>query len=144
MNRQCVYKISHIDSGRAYIGSSVNAEQRKITHFSTLRKRKHSNYRLQAAWDLYGESRFEFSVIEDIDDKETMLTREAFWIKELNSFVDGYNITPTPAGGLRAGSGRKQEPWSNEHQMLRVPKIFYDETHAFLEGLKANYKGGVK
>lgn len=43
-------------------------------------------------------------------------------------------------GGKRPGSGRKVEPWSGEHKMIRCPVMFYDETRAFIKQLKTNYK----
>lgn len=58
-----VYHIQCLPTGKAYIGSSVNIEQRLACHKTKLRHGKHHSPHLQRAWAKYGESAFRFSVI---------------------------------------------------------------------------------
>jgi len=58
-----VYRITDIKSGRVYIGSSVNIENRWRQHRYRLVRGDHPNPTLQAIWNAEN-SRLEFSVIE--------------------------------------------------------------------------------
>ena len=53
--KSSIYRIV-APSGNCYIGSSVNVARRFVQHKSELRRRKHPNDRLQAAYDKYGEA----------------------------------------------------------------------------------------
>ena len=58
-----VYQIVHTDTGRMYVGSSGRVKVRIREHKLKLRNRGHDNRHLQAAWDLCGESAFEFRLV---------------------------------------------------------------------------------
>jgi len=58
-----IYQIINLINGKRYVGSSVNLEKRRGTHWYLLRKGIHYNKHLQAAWNKYGENAFEFQVI---------------------------------------------------------------------------------
>ena len=53
-----LYSIKHKDSGKQYIGSSVDIKGRITTHLKMLRHNEHHCDHLQRAWNLYGESEF--------------------------------------------------------------------------------------
>lgn len=59
-----VYKITNTENGNFYIGSSVDISTRWSRHRLELNKNCHRNKYLQNAWNKYGESVFEFSVLE--------------------------------------------------------------------------------
>ena len=59
-NQSGVYTITHISSGKQYVGSAVNMASRRRDHWKALRKGDHDNSKLQHAWNKYGESAFEF------------------------------------------------------------------------------------
>jgi|APSaa5957512622_1039677.scaffolds.fasta_scaffold01421_17 group I intron endonuclease len=59
-----VYNITHLASGKRYIGSSVDIPSRFRAHRRMLRKGKHQNVHLQRAWDKYGEAAFTFHPVE--------------------------------------------------------------------------------
>jgi group I intron endonuclease len=78
-----------------YVGSSVKLSRRWRIHLSALRNGKHHSQKLQRAWDKYGESQFEFAVIEAVPDISQILHREQFWIDFSGAFgPDGYNLCP--------------------------------------------------
>lgn len=58
-----VYAITHVDSGRRYIGSSISIEKRFREHKSTLKNSAHKNRFLQRAWDKHGAGKFSFDVL---------------------------------------------------------------------------------
>lgn len=101
-----IYKIEHIDSGKVYVGSAANFVKRFSAHRVALRKSSHPNSKLQRAWDKYGESSFNFVIIEAIDDQKILIIREQFWINKLVAVANGYNIAPTAGSAL----GRKTSP----------------------------------
>lgn len=55
-----IYKITNIKTGQNYIGQTINLNQRKTRHFSTLRNNRHDNPKMQASWNKYGEENFTF------------------------------------------------------------------------------------
>lgn len=91
-----VYQIRCIPTGKIYIGSAVNLRKRWEEHRRSLRKGKHRNRYLQAAWNKYGEENFEFSVLEFVG-VSSLLHVEQEWI-DATGCVDkemGFNISPT-------------------------------------------------
>jgi group I intron endonuclease len=59
-----IYSITHKESGRKYIGSSVDIARRWNSHRSSLNRGVHENAYLQNAWNKYGSEAFLFEVIE--------------------------------------------------------------------------------
>ena len=58
-----VYQILNSESGKIYIGSTISFKRRFSEHKKSLSANCHPNSHLQAAWNKYGESSFEFSVV---------------------------------------------------------------------------------
>ena len=52
--KPAVYLIEHVPSGRVYVGGAANLSKRWSRHRTDLRTGRHSNARLQAAWDADG------------------------------------------------------------------------------------------
>lgn len=86
-----IYKIVHKESGKCYVGLSVNIYQRWVAHKSFYKsgQRRSSIYN---ALKKYGIDAFEFAVVEECH-KDILEEREKFWIKELDSVNNGYNLT---------------------------------------------------
>lgn len=112
-----IYKIINIVNNKFYIGSAVDLKRRKTRHFSELRNGKHRNIKLQRAWDKYGEHSFIFVVVEEIEDKNTLLEAEDLWLKNHVGKDYCYNIGTKAAapslgkcGELSATFGRKRTP----------------------------------
>ncbi len=89
----CIYGWKNIGDGKWYIGQTINVYNRKKEHLSYLRRNAHYNPHFQRAWNLYGESQFEFQILEfcAID---MLNIRETSWINYHNSTnkAFGYNI----------------------------------------------------
>lgn len=84
-----VYGIRCLANGRIYVGSATNIQQRWHHHRWALRRQKHGNRHLQAAWRKYEEAAFEFVVLEEVADIDQLVVREQVW---LNRFEDKFNI----------------------------------------------------
>lgn len=61
-----IYEITCIETGKFYIGSTMNKAQRWARHRRELRAGIHVNKHMQAAWAKYGEGSFEFKVLEEV------------------------------------------------------------------------------
>lgn len=129
-SRGGIYKISHIASGRAYVGSSHDLWRRFGSHISTLRSGKHRNARLMAAWRKHGEKAFHIGVLEYVEIKQDLFSREQYWMDRLRAVErrHGFNLAPqagsvvgvprgpeTSAKVSAALTGRKRAPFSEEH-----------------------------
>ncbi len=93
--KQCgIYCIRNKISKKRYIGSSVNCYHRiKSQHLARLRIGTHNNPHLQSSFSKYGESAFEYFIIELCEEKN-MLSKEQHHIDKMKSMDSrfGYNI----------------------------------------------------
>lgn len=90
-----VYKITNDANGKIYVGSAVNFGRRWAEHVRLLMLGDHKNRHLQAAWKLYGQDSFTFSVIEILSDKAERLASEQAAIADMSACDNsiGYNIS---------------------------------------------------
>lgn len=122
-----VYIIKNIVNGKIYIGSSVNVFKRWTQHRYKLNKGNHANKHLQRAWNKYGISEFEFSILELINNpsKEILIELEQKYLDEHKSFNKdvGYNILKKADSSLGVEMTKEtknklslimKEKWSNE------------------------------
>lgn len=80
---KCIYTITNKSTLKAYVGSTSNWTQRRNEHKRMLRNNIHFNKKLQSIWNKYGESDFEFTVHEVIEDNGQLIVREQYWIDTL-------------------------------------------------------------
>lgn len=90
-----IYKITCLESGKVYIGSSVDVDKRKNTHLCELRNNYHPNRHLQNSYNLYGESKFVFEVVAYCQ-PEMLLSEEERYIQIFDSYNNGYNLVEKP------------------------------------------------
>lgn len=88
-----IYKITNTQNGKVYIGKSLLLKYRFKKHLWSLKKQKHSNKHLQAAWNKYGDV-FWFDILE-LCGKDKVNEREKFYINKFDSTnpSKGYNKT---------------------------------------------------
>ena len=91
--KKYIYKITNKINSKCYIGQTKNYTKRFSAHKNALRKNKHDNAHLQAAWNKYGEENFSFDIIEHTEDYNN---REKYYIAYYKSdnVEYGYNILP--------------------------------------------------
>ena len=116
-----LYKILNKNTGKAYIGQTINKPEIRFNyHISRLKKGTHDNEYLQRSFNKHGIDSFMFYTILKTDDLESLNLYEEQFIKILRATDRnfGYNIRPGGANsrlseetkrkiGL-AGIGRKQ------------------------------------
>lgn len=112
-----VYTITHIPSGRIYVGSSNHIYKRWSTHKSALDNNRHENGYLQNAWNKYGSAQFRFEIVQVISGQE-LGQAEKQWMTKTNCLnrSKGFNIYPDPTGLERI-------PLSKEHKK-KLSEIF--------------------
>lgn len=78
-----IYAIVNTTNSKMYVGSAVDLDQRKSSHFSRLRNNVHPSKHLQAAFLKYGEQAFIFRVLEEVGNPTDLIVREQHWIDTL-------------------------------------------------------------
>lgn len=114
-----IYSILNKENGKIYVGLSTNVDRRWKEHRSELNQGKHHNSYLQNAWNKYGESAFEFNILEYCDEDE-LSEKEIFWIEyfDSNNKIKGYNqIT---GGDTNIGT---DNPMYGKHHKLESRKM---------------------
>lgn len=86
-----VYKITNNITGEVYIGQSSNIK-RRIWNERCDSYCPSSCPLLKKAIKKYGKNNFTYEILEEIDDKETRLMREKYYISFYDSVKNGYNI----------------------------------------------------
>ena len=116
-----IYKIHHKDTGKSYVGLSVDIFRRWKEH-SNFWEAKNKWSAIKHALNKHGLENFTFTILEECS-KEELNDREIHWIKELNTQApNGYNLTagggsPPPSEKGR-GAGRK----ASDEQKVAVSK----------------------
>lgn len=90
-----VYMIHCVISGKGYIGCSATVFSRMKDHKADLKRGRHINAKLQHAWNKYGESSFEFTILLKTED---FFIEEKRLIAKYGTFDSGYNLTPGGEG----------------------------------------------
>lgn len=92
-----IYCYTNNITNRKYIGQTNNIERRKREHRSAANNKMNPSYNdiFHQKLREYGEENFSFSTLEEVENKETVDSREIYWIKEKKSFIreNGYNMT---------------------------------------------------
>lgn len=88
-----IYLIKNLINNKIYVGQSINVKTRISKHKSYLRSGSHENQHLQRAFNKYGESSFEFVILETCDVSE-IDKKELHYIKKFDSMniEKGYNL----------------------------------------------------
>ena len=98
-----IYGIHNKENDKWYVGQSNNIRKRNLYELRNLRNGvfhyNNSNNHIVQAWQKYGENAFEWVVLEECE-IDKLDEREIFWIKEKDSYRNGYNQT-LGGGGSR-------------------------------------------
>lgn len=118
-----VYQIKSTTENKIYVGGSSNLRSRKNEHLYRLRKGNHYNILLQKAYNLYGTSDLEFSIL-CICKKEELLIKEQYFLDLLKPKYNKYFIAGSPLGAKRTKEmcvyaslirkGKSHKPMSEE------------------------------
>lgn len=88
-----IYMIKCRETGKVYIGHSLNMKSRYQTHLAHLKSGRHGNPHLLNSFKKYGKESLEFLIVEKCN-SENLLEREYFWIDYFKSTNPkfGFNI----------------------------------------------------
>lgn len=88
-----IYKATNVINGKIYIGQTVQRLHVRIRDHINTALTNHSNIYFHNAIRKYGKENFEWEIIECCDSKEELDEIEFHYIKQYNSFENGYNLT---------------------------------------------------
>lgn len=78
---QVIYKIINRVNDKFYVGSTIHKKVRFRQHRKMLRANRHHCKHLQAAWNKYGEDKFDFVVVEEVSDDRPLHEVEDIYLK---------------------------------------------------------------
>lgn len=105
-SKEYVYVLTHIPTGKKYVGRTTHPEMRKTSHFSSLNTGKHQCKELQADYDNLGhELKFEI-VGENIRNGREFDTEKKLMVK-LKTYDEryGYNTSDWAMNPIRKANG---------------------------------------
>jgi group I intron endonuclease len=109
-----IYKLINVINDKFYVGSAVDLKRRKTRHFSELRKGKHNNRHLQAAWNKYGEQAFVFVVIAEVAPEADLLAAENVWLHAHVGKEYCYNIGVDATAPMQGMAGELSPTWGRK------------------------------
>ena len=163
-----VYIIQNVVTGAVYIGSTADDFRVRFnTHKKQLREGRHDNRYLQNAWNKYGESNFNFLIVEPIDDAlNVILSSEQRWIDFYRNDPDVgcYNIRPEASSskgvkrsvewidkliarneeefaGFLDPAGQEYRNIVNLKDFCRQHELNYGDMHQVANGERRHHKG---
>jgi len=102
-----IYTITHAESQKKYVGSSVDIRKRWWEHRKQLRGGYHHSPMLQRAWNKYGEDSFIFSTIL-ICEKQELVRYEQGMIDSLGPFYNCYPLAYSSLGYKHTEESKKR------------------------------------
>jgi group I intron endonuclease len=116
-----VYELRNILNGKRYVGSSVHSHARWNRHIRELTLQKHSNPKLQNAWNKYGPDAFVFTILERPEDitEEALRPLEQLYLAD--AVANGYNLSldATAPMGNRKHSQATRDKMKKSHTGLK-------------------------
>ena len=122
-----IYKYTNKINGKSYIGQSIDIERRQYNHKSSAYNEKANDYNSQfhQAIRKYGLENFDYEILVELNDKnftpQTLDNLEKFFIKQYNSYHNGYNATE----GGDIISNRSQKGSKNGRALLNEEDVKY-------------------
>lgn len=108
----CIYKITNKINNKVYIGQTYSSlENRWHTHKNAWKGNRHCQA-LYDAFDKYGIDNFTIEEVEQCDITQ-LNDREIYWIKQYNSYENGYNLTRGGDGNVKLDYPLIYALWDN-------------------------------
>ncbi len=143
-----IYKITNKINGKAYIGQSIDIENRWKQHIYNANYPKSGsyNYPINCALRKYGKENFTFETIEECDVKE-LNEKEIYWIKYYQTFPipsgKGYNAWPGGDGNYFRLNEEQVREVINELRDGQLYNIIADK-HSVCRDIISYINRGVK
>lgn len=104
-----IYSILNLDNNKRYVGSSARSLKYRLKkHRRLLKRGRHPNRYLQAAWNKYGERLFEFSILEYCE-PDICVEREQYWMDFYRAYNRDYGYNLSPKAGSCLGIKHSEE-----------------------------------
>jgi len=133
---QVIYKIVNLVNDKFYVGSTTNKKVRFREHRKQLRGNRHHCKHLQAAWNKYGEEKFDFRVVEEVPTETALHEVEDRWLKEHFGKPYCYNSGAAAVAPWRGVYGAehfnfgKEMATTQKEQISQSLKEFYAQDYA--------------
>lgn len=128
-----VYKITHIDSGKSYIGITMVFQRRMRTHFNAY---NYENSYLHRSIRKYGKEKFIHEIIHYCNCWKDLCQKEIEYIKIFNTKKpNGYNLTE---GGEGKSGLKHSEETRKKISESNKGKIVSEETRRKIGAISAN------
>ena len=127
-----IYCIENLINGKRYVGQSIDVYRRWSSHRNESVVSR--DYFLYQAFRKYGIENFCFFILEECNE-EALNEREIYWIKQFDTFNNGYNMTLGGAGyncGERSCAQNKlpknftENICSSVLDVVRIAKLDFD------------------
>jgi group I intron endonuclease len=132
---QVIYKIVNLVNDKFYVGSTTNKKVRFREHRKQLRGNRHHCKHLQAAWNKYGEEKFDFRVVEEVPNEQALHEVEDRWLKEHFGKPHCYNSGAAAVAPWRGVYGAehfnfgKEMATAQKEQISQTLKDFYAQDY---------------
>lgn len=100
-----IYRIKNKKNDKVLIACAKTAKRTFLEHRKLLRCGGHPNAGLQRDWNDYGESAFEFDVVENIAAGVDSAAREQYHMEQHDALSKGYNQAPVRRRGRKPKEG---------------------------------------
>lgn len=127
---KCIYGIL-FENGKWYVGRTNNFQRRKEEHLRSKNNPKASDYDSQK-YRAMRKYLYDFIILEEVDDENLLPELEIKWIKILDSYVNGYNMSIggesyNLRGGYHSQAKLTQRQVNQIVQLLKDNKIKQSE-----------------
>lgn len=117
----CIYKIESIVSPhKIYIGSTYWLSHRTWRHKNQLKIGDHDNDKLQFHVNKYGLDDLIFSIIEIVELKENLLSREQFYLDTLNPWFNLQKIAGNCLGRKHSEETKRKIGEGNKGKVITI------------------------
>jgi len=103
-----IYAIVNNVTHDMYVGSAVAVNRRWNAHRCNLRKGAHHCKHLQNAYLKYGELGFDWEIVEVVENKNDLISREQFWINFFHPVYNKRKIANSCLGITRSPESRER------------------------------------
>lgn len=116
-----IYALYWAEQDLIYIGQSQNIEVRFREHISLMRRCKHTNYKVQNTFNLYGVPTLNILEICKIEDTNTL---EVYWTKEFDALQGSHGLCIIEPGLVGWGTNSNSSKYSRS-SVLKVFSLLY-------------------
>lgn len=98
-----IYKITHLQTGKVYIGQTARPKRRWIEHKASVRKKKYDKTLLSIALKEYGASAFSYEILCSVPSKDEAYEKEIYYVALFRSSEDDYGFNMSKGGKGNGG-----------------------------------------